>query len=318
MRSRIIKPGYFKNEILAEQPEAARLLFAGLWMLADRDGRLEDRPKRIKAELFPYKDYDCDSLLLSLHNAGFILRYGSETDEMERYIEIPNFNEHQSIHKNEKSFNLPPSSNYPTSAVITGRSAEITDSYTSYSTSTSNYTSTSGGQESSNYSTKGKPKKEKFLEFVFLTDDEVEKLKGILGGEVMREYIERLNNYIGSKGKQYRSHYYVIRAWARRDYPILFIDEIKSTLTPEQEEIFSQVQDRMRSGVTEDDFEHWLSPLSLIAIEGQAVALCVPNTYYKDYLDIHYLKSLTEAFSALLEHEVEIEITAQEDTEVAK
>jgi len=32
----------------------ARLLYPGLWMLADREGRLEDRPLRIKAEILPY------------------------------------------------------------------------------------------------------------------------------------------------------------------------------------------------------------------------------------------------------------------------
>jgi len=46
-RSRNIKPGFFRNEMLAECSPLARLLFAGLWCLADRFGRLEDRPKRI-------------------------------------------------------------------------------------------------------------------------------------------------------------------------------------------------------------------------------------------------------------------------------
>jgi len=43
MRSRNIKPGFFKNEIIAEMPTETRLLFIGLWLLADREGRLEDR-----------------------------------------------------------------------------------------------------------------------------------------------------------------------------------------------------------------------------------------------------------------------------------
>jgi hypothetical protein len=47
-RTRQIKPGFFKNDELAELPIEARLLFAGLWTIADREGRLEDRPKKIK------------------------------------------------------------------------------------------------------------------------------------------------------------------------------------------------------------------------------------------------------------------------------
>ena len=47
-RSRNIKPGFFKNEDLLDLPYEYRLLFVGLWTLADREGYLEDRPKRIR------------------------------------------------------------------------------------------------------------------------------------------------------------------------------------------------------------------------------------------------------------------------------
>ncbi|MCX8018393.1 MAG: hypothetical protein N2690_10910, partial [Rhodocyclaceae bacterium] len=60
MRARNIKPGFYKNEDLAECSVWARLIFPGLWMMADRDGRLEDRPKRIKAELLPFDAVDVD------------------------------------------------------------------------------------------------------------------------------------------------------------------------------------------------------------------------------------------------------------------
>ena len=49
-RARNIKPGFFLNEELGVLPPLVRILFAGLWCIADRDGRLEDRPKRIKME----------------------------------------------------------------------------------------------------------------------------------------------------------------------------------------------------------------------------------------------------------------------------
>ena len=47
-RSRNIKPSIMANEELAELEPLSRLLFIYLWMLADKAGRLEDRPKRIK------------------------------------------------------------------------------------------------------------------------------------------------------------------------------------------------------------------------------------------------------------------------------
>ena len=59
-RSRNIKPGFFTNDGLAELPFEVRLLFIGLWTLADREGRLEDRPKRIRMEIFPGDNVDVD------------------------------------------------------------------------------------------------------------------------------------------------------------------------------------------------------------------------------------------------------------------
>ncbi len=74
-RSRNIKPGLFKNEILGIADPLYTLAFQGLWVLADREGRLEDRPLRIKAETFPYREtISMDALLDWLHANGFILR----------------------------------------------------------------------------------------------------------------------------------------------------------------------------------------------------------------------------------------------------
>jgi hypothetical protein len=93
-RIRTIKPEFFKNEQLADLPMSARLLFIGLWTLADKEGRLEDRPKRIKVELFPYDNLDCDKELSRLQSAAFIERY--EVGEL-KVIQIINFTTHQRI-----------------------------------------------------------------------------------------------------------------------------------------------------------------------------------------------------------------------------
>jgi hypothetical protein len=103
-RARIIKPGFFKNEVLAECSLAARMLFSGLWTLADRAGRLEDRPKRIKADLFPYDDLNIDELLNELAARGFIARYSIDGNPL---IQIDNFEKHQKPHRNEVGSVLP-------------------------------------------------------------------------------------------------------------------------------------------------------------------------------------------------------------------
>ena len=66
-------------------------------------------------------------------------------------------------------------------------------------------------------SKKPKEKKELYLDFVRLTLSEYEKLAERLGEEKTKDYIESLNNYIGSKGRRYKSHYHTILAWSRKD-----------------------------------------------------------------------------------------------------
>lgn len=107
-RTRSIKPGFFDNEILGDLPPLTRLLFIGLWCIADREGRLEDKPRRIKKILLGYDDVDADGvdrMLQSLHDTGFIFRY---TVEDKSYIQVVNFTKHQNPHIREKASEIPP------------------------------------------------------------------------------------------------------------------------------------------------------------------------------------------------------------------
>lgn len=112
-RSRNIKPGFFDNETLAECSFQARLLFVALWQLADCDGLVEDRPRRIKSHAFPYDDVDCDDCAQQLADRGFIVRY---TVGETKVIAIPEFKKHQKPHKNELSSGLPKSGKNPNSS----------------------------------------------------------------------------------------------------------------------------------------------------------------------------------------------------------
>jgi hypothetical protein len=103
-RARNIKPGFFKNDLLAECNPLARILFTGLWCEADREGRLEDRPKRLKVECLPYDDCDVDELLNELVDREFITRY--EVDG-KKYIAVNEFLKHQNPHAREVPSSIP-------------------------------------------------------------------------------------------------------------------------------------------------------------------------------------------------------------------
>lgn len=113
-RARNIKPSFFTNDILAECEPLARLLFAGLWTIADRNGRLEDRPKKIKAEVLPYDDCDCESLLKQLETYKFIIRYKSGENN---FIQVLNFVKHQNPHVKEAASIIPAPDKHQTSTV---------------------------------------------------------------------------------------------------------------------------------------------------------------------------------------------------------
>lgn len=104
-RSRNIKPGLFKNEILGEADPIYSLLFAGLWTLADKSGRLENRPKRIKAEIFPYRSMldPCMALAWLMHES-FITMYEINGNS---YIQINTWADHQSPHHKEVESSIP-------------------------------------------------------------------------------------------------------------------------------------------------------------------------------------------------------------------
>lgn len=103
-RARNIKPGFFRNADLVELPMEARLLFIGLWTLADRSGRLEDRPKQIKMEIFPADSVDCDAAINLIVQTGMLERY--EVDG-KRYLQVVNFCKHQNPHRDEKASTIP-------------------------------------------------------------------------------------------------------------------------------------------------------------------------------------------------------------------
>ena len=109
-RARNIKPGFFTNEVLAELPPLTRLLFIGLWTEADREGRLEDRPRRLKMRLFPGDEFDVEEAIEALSSAGFILRYAADGGQ---YVQILAWHKHQRPHYKEGPSTIPAPKNYP-------------------------------------------------------------------------------------------------------------------------------------------------------------------------------------------------------------
>jgi hypothetical protein len=111
-RTRELKPAFFQDEFLAALGRDHRLLFAALWTLADREGRLEDRPAFIRINFCPY-DEDMppsrvSEMLGGLETAGFIRRYQVSG---KGYILVKNLKKNQHIHPKEAASVIPPPPN---------------------------------------------------------------------------------------------------------------------------------------------------------------------------------------------------------------
>jgi hypothetical protein len=114
MRARNLKPSLFTNELLAVEDPLYSLIFAGLWCLADREGRLEDRPGKIHIAINPGRAYDGTQRALDwLAMNGFISRYSIG---QARYIQVINFALHQNPHQKETPSKIPPPGASPVQA----------------------------------------------------------------------------------------------------------------------------------------------------------------------------------------------------------
>lgn len=103
-RIRTIKPSFFLNEELADLDHMDRLIWIGLWTQADRSGRLEDRPRRLKAVILPFDPCDMDRALDRLASKGFVIRY--QVGE-EFYLQVVNFEKHQRPRTDEEPSVIP-------------------------------------------------------------------------------------------------------------------------------------------------------------------------------------------------------------------
>ena len=104
-RARLLKPGFFTDDAIAACQPLARILFAGLWTLADKRGRLRDQPQVIAGALLPFDlGVSTNDLLGELEAHDLILRY---VVDGKRVIQVRNFSKHQHPHPKEPDSELP-------------------------------------------------------------------------------------------------------------------------------------------------------------------------------------------------------------------
>jgi len=115
-RIRSVKPEFWIDRKLAKRVcRDGRLLYIGLWNLADEHGRLNGDPLWVKGQIFPYDD-DIDVktvvvLLDQLDDLERIVRYEVEDDP---YIYLPKLAQHQRLQPWKVESRIPAPPGFPT------------------------------------------------------------------------------------------------------------------------------------------------------------------------------------------------------------
>jgi len=109
MRTRQIKPSFYTSDDTGDLDFHIRDLFIGLWLMADRRGRLKYQPNIIRATLYPHKldsisDADIVKWLDILHKRHLITIYSVAK---QRLIQVNAFERHQHCHHKEAESILP-------------------------------------------------------------------------------------------------------------------------------------------------------------------------------------------------------------------
>jgi len=184
--------------------DSARLLYTWLLPHLDIEGRFSAEPDVVKGYIVPrlktMTPAKITNHLNDLRDNNLIILYKVNGD---RYLQATKFKEFQTLRADREAASTIPAP---------------TDSDTTPGVPTDN----SGLSEVKLREVKLSEDKIIHREFVRLTPEEFEKLHTKFGKKITDELIRRLDNYIGQIGEvkarsKYKSHYYTILNWARRD-----------------------------------------------------------------------------------------------------
>ena len=93
-RIRQVRPDFFKNETIADLSMTARIGFIGIWILCDKHGRFEWKPRTLKSDIFPHDNLDFEETLDELVKFNFVQKYNVDGND---YGQVVNWKIYQYI-----------------------------------------------------------------------------------------------------------------------------------------------------------------------------------------------------------------------------
>ena len=96
-RNRMVKKEFWTDDKTIELTITERLFFIGMWNFADDEGLIANKPRQMKAQIFPVDDMNhgvISEMLMRLHEIGLI-QFGNDNT----LIKIKNWSRHQKINR---------------------------------------------------------------------------------------------------------------------------------------------------------------------------------------------------------------------------
>ena len=190
-----------------QEDNATRLLWVTLLALADASGKIEGSIPGI-ANIANIPLEECKAALKKLESPDPYSRTkeneGRRIHEIDGGWQIYNYKKFRDKAKSRAEYYK----NWRKKNILKEKTKQTKQ------TKTNNINNATLAQHSA---TVAQQKKKKYLDYVFLTNDEHKKLIDKFGLEGAQERIENLNDAIGSKGYKYKSHYHTILSWDRKD-----------------------------------------------------------------------------------------------------
>jgi hypothetical protein len=202
-QKRMLHIKIWQNEGFATMSAEARLIYIGLIILADDDGKLKGNSTLLRSQIFPFDEK------MSLEKFKFLLKEVKKSKLIDIYcvnneyfICHPNWNRYQYIRKD-----LYKPSIYPDNP-LQSRNVSVTETLPKKRKE----------KERKEKISKTKVSKNTFSEFenVLLSVEEHKKLIERLGESNTGVLIEELGGFIASTKKRYANHYATLLNWARR------------------------------------------------------------------------------------------------------
>lgn len=214
MPNRILKESICTSDTLTELSWFEEVVFYRLIVNCDDFGRFDARPAILKSRLFPLKDTispkDVEQAVGRLEKAGLVILY---TYGGKPYLQLSTWANHQQIRAAKSKYPSPDESTENLSVINCCPLPAKDNKCSRNPIQSQSYT------ESQSYAEEKLPQKQIYGEFkkVQLTEKEFTALGEKLGEANRTQMIDRLDGYIASSGKQYKSHYATILTWYRKD-----------------------------------------------------------------------------------------------------